>query len=173
MTKFYQLSFTLLLTCLSISSHAAVFKCEENGSITFSDKPCTGDAQDITHQQLNQPSPKKTSPATSTSSLAKIKQMAKKMETVRIQRELKRDIESIEDELEVINKAHEKELLVLNKERESIGEADDYDDELTFIELKNNIADKISETNKKHSAEAEEINIKIKALRAKLNVKKQ
>jgi len=158
----YKLGLFLLLVLINFSSQAAVFKCSENGNITFSDKPCKSNEQDLSHQKLTIPPAKKTPPEKS--ELARIKSMSSKMEASRIKVDLERSIKSLVSEKEEIEKARDAELLILKQEKISIGEAGDYDDELSFIELINNINDKISKTKTRYAAELSVVNNKLNAL---------
>ena len=172
MSIFYKLGFTLLLISLNFSAYAAVFKCEENGNITFSDTPCKSSAQDLTHEQLTPPA--KTATPADKSRLKKTKQLADKLEASRIKREIQRDIISLESEIEDINKSRDEELLALNKIKDSIGDDGEYDDEeLTAADLRKNINDKINEATNKYTAKIEEANKKISDLRSQLNAYKK
>lgn len=170
MSIIFKLSIPLLLICTSYSTFAAVFKCEENGNVTFSDTPCNGDAKDITDQHL------KTTPKTTTTTTfdtEKIKKKADEMESSRIKREIKRDISTLEKQIDQIIKKRDSELLTLKNQKESLGYGDDYDDELRVIELKKSISDEMSALSSQYSAEIDKLNEKIKNLRQQLMTKKQ
>lgn len=156
----------LILFCIAHTSYAAVFKCDDHGEITFSDKPCKGNAQDITDQHLKSIPKKQTSGATS--SAKKTRELADKMEASRIQREINRDISSLQKEIDQNIKLRDSELLTLNHEKELIGHGDNYDDELRAIDLKKIISDKESAVRSNYSAKIEKLNKKITSLRERL-----
>lgn len=161
----YKLSILILLISFSSTGFAGVYKCLENGNITFSDKPCSRNEKDITTQQPKTPEKKETSKTSS--NIADTAKLADKMEASRIQRELSRDIKALENEIEELTQKRDKELEILKKEKESIGEEGDYDDELTFLDLMNNMNDKIEKADKKYLDDLKEINEKLKELQSK------
>lgn len=161
----YQLSILILLASFGSTSFAGVYKCMENGNITFSDKPCSSNEKDITSQQLKMPVKKETSKASS--KIEDTAKLADKMEASRLQRELSRDIKALENEIKELTLKRDKELETLEKEKESIGEEGDYDDELTYIDLMNNMNDKIEKADKKYLDDLKQINEKLKELQAK------
>ncbi len=167
MSTSIKLFFVILVVAISQSSIAAVFKCEENGEITFSDKPCSDKSQNITSQKLNV-IPNKTS-ADSTLQATRMKKMADEMESVRMQREINQKISLLESEIDEKKQSRDKKLLELEDKKSQIGYGDDYDEELLVIDLKKLISDEEIEVKNQYSLEIEALTQKIKDLRDQLD----
>jgi len=161
MDRILKLSIFLLLVSSTHGAYSAVFKCEKNGEITFSDKPCTGHSTDITEQHQKS-IPKKTNNAAAITK--KTKKLADSMESKRKKREAGYKITALEKQINDIKKTRDSELKILKERRESIYEGDDMDDEVLTIELKKKITKTMSEVTQKYDAEIDAINKEIEGL---------
>ncbi len=160
------LSLTLLLT-YSFSSYATVFKCDENGKISFSDTPCKSKAQDITK---NQPKPFTKKPETSsTSRTEKARQIHDELKASRTKRKIQQDIRFLKKEISNKKKALESELKVLEKGKKDVDYGEDYFDELQAENLRKSISDNMTDTNNRHSAEISVLQKRIDLLTQRLS----
>lgn len=161
----------LMLICLSQPANAALYKCEKDGNITFSDKPCSGQLQDITDQHSNSIPKRNTSSSSAASRAEKSRKLTDEMRASRIKRQVNRQIKALETEIDDSKKARDAELQALEVQQQSIGHGDDddFDDELLTMELKKNISDKMNDVKKSYSSEIEALNNKINSLRKKLS----
>ncbi|MBT3203183.1 MAG: hypothetical protein HOB14_07065 [Gammaproteobacteria bacterium] len=165
MSKLSILSLILLLT-YSFSSHAAVFKCEENGKISFSDKPCKDSAQDITEKQ---PKSFPKNPDTSSSSRTeKAKQVHDELQASRTKRKIQQDIRSLKKDISNKKKALESKLKVLEKTKNNVDYGEDYFEELQAEKLRKSISDNITDANNRYAAEISALQNRIKILHQRL-----
>ena len=165
MPKISILSLTLLLT-YSFSSYATVFKCEENGKISFSDKPCKNRAQDITKKQPK--SFTKKPDTSSTSRTEKVKQVHDQLKASRTKRKIQQDIRSLKKEIRNKKKILESELKILEKTKNDIDYGEDYFEELQAEKLRKSISDNMTNTNNRYSAEISALQNRIKILHQRL-----
>ena len=163
MSRMIQLYSILLLAIVSQSGFAATYKCEQNGQISYSDKPCSGKAVEIDQAVIKSTQRKPSAPSDST---RRTKQTLQTLEASRQQREVLREISLLEKQLEQLQQERDAKLadLKIQGEYPEVDENDD-DDELRVRDLKQSLTQEMTAVSARYAEQIQQITDKINVLR--------
>jgi len=162
--KFKLYSILFLMAC-NQTVIAATYKCEENGQISYSDKPCSGKAIAIDEAAIKSIPDK---PSGSSDATRRTKQTLQTLEAARQQREVLSEISQLEREVELLQKERDAKLADLKMQAEypEVDENDD-DDELRVRDLKQSLAQEMNDVTARYAEQIQQISEKINLLRGR------
>lgn len=165
---FMQALLFLALACYLLVANAAAFKCNIDGVVSYSDKPCAENAHAI-NLPLPNPRPKNTQTGKPSSSLDKYHQINTTLEHARQRRQTERDIKALKFQLDDTQKARDDAIKRIKQALDSIDyAADDFDDELIAEEKEKALKAELLSTQKEFAHKLERLNAEIAALQKKL-----
>jgi hypothetical protein len=165
MSTTFKLCSILLLMAFSQTAIAATYKCEENGQISYSDKPCSGKAVAIDEAAIKSIPGKTSAPSDAT---RRTKQTLQTLEAARQQREVLREISLLEREVELLQQERDAKLADLKMQGEypEVDENDD-DDELRVRDLQQKLAQEMTAVSASYAEQIQQITDKINVLRGR------
>ena len=156
----------LALACYLLAANAVAFKCNINGVVSYSDKPCAENAQALT---LPDPRPKNTRTDKPSSSVDKYHQINTTLKHARQRRQTERDIKALKFQLDDTQIARDDAIKRIKQALASIDyAADDFDDETLAEEKEKALKAELLSTQKEFAQKLERLNAKIAALQKKL-----
>lgn len=161
-------NFLVLVLCFITlqDTLAGVYICEENGNTTYSDTPCSDSAATAAQQKINVIQRSKNT--TPTAEGTRVKKIADRMESVRMKREINREIDRLKQQIAEQQELRAKKLQQLASKKEQLGYADNYEDELLFKDLEKLITDEEATVNNQYYQQKEDLSRKITILQKKL-----
>jgi len=163
---FMQALLFLVLSSYLLVANAAAFKCNINGVVTYSDKPCAENAQALT---LPDPRPKNNRSGKPSSSVDKYHQINTTLENARQRRQIERDIKALKLQLDDTQKERDNAINQIKQALAAIDyAADDFDDEILAEEKEKALNAQLQSTQEEYAQKLEKLNAEIAALKKKL-----